>query len=299
MRDRPFETVDELDAYVAGPKIQCLECGQWFKSLATHLPRAHGMTHADYREKWGIPKRYALAGTTTRETLSRQIRDQIDSGRIDYSHLPGAVDAARDAPRPRKSPADDALHRQRVAENRPGDHHRLPAGAKTSDGRDIERRRINQQIRRANAADDQDAIREARRRLTILNLKRELGPTARELKGERKHYRLMEHEREFMRKHYAEHGPAILSEVLDRHYGTINAAAWRMRLIANDPHANNHAFRWDRGRHDNILATRWSSGRTIKQIAEEIGTSPTTVAAHAKRLGLSRRRKRDTRRNSP
>lgn len=301
MREHPFETVDELDTYVGGPKIQCLECGRWFKSLATHLPRIHGMSHDDYREKWGIPRRYALSGTATRETLSRQIRDQIESGRLTYDHLPGAVDAARDAPRPCKSPADDARHRQLVAEIRPGDHSRLPPGAYTADGRDADRRRLQQQIRRAENAGDIEAARKVRRQLTIVELKRELGPNARELRNDRKQYRLMPHERELMRKHYAEHGPAILAEVLDRHYGTITAAAWRMRLISKDPHANNHAFRWDRDTHDEQLVNGIKNGKTLKEIAAEIGTSTNTVGFHAKRLEIKPRmgRSRNPRRNSP
>ncbi len=48
MREAPFSTIDELDAYVGGPQIQCLECGRWYRALATHLPRTHGMSHNDY-----------------------------------------------------------------------------------------------------------------------------------------------------------------------------------------------------------------------------------------------------------
>lgn len=80
MRETPFSTIAELDAYLGGPQIPCLECGRWYRALATHLPRTHGMSHNDYREKWGIPRRYALADTATRGRLSEQMRDQIKTG---------------------------------------------------------------------------------------------------------------------------------------------------------------------------------------------------------------------------
>lgn len=149
MRDRPFQTLDELDAYVGGPRIQCLECGRWFRGLATHLPRVHGMTHDDYREKWGIPKRYPLSGTVTREALSLQMQDQITSGRLTYDHLPSAVEAARRSGRRRKALVDDVRHRKLITEERPGDHHKLPPGAKRADGRDADRSREYQIAYRA------------------------------------------------------------------------------------------------------------------------------------------------------
>ncbi|MGO3056963.1 MAG: MucR family transcriptional regulator [Halomonas sp.] len=149
MRETPFETIKELDAYTGGPQIQCLECGQWFKSLATHLPRTHGISHNDYRQKWGIPKRFALAGTATREKLSEQMHSYIESGRLTYDHLDTAVDAARTAGRRAKTPIDKKRQSEMVASIRPGDHSKLPPGAKLADGRDAEKRREYQQQYRA------------------------------------------------------------------------------------------------------------------------------------------------------
>ncbi|MBZ5486925.1 MucR family transcriptional regulator [Halomonas aquamarina] len=149
MRDKPFESIEELDSYIGGPQIQCLECGRWFKSLATHLSRIHGMSHSDYRQKWGIPKRYALAGTATREMLSAQMNDYIESGRLTHDHLDRAVEAARTAGRGEKTQIDLKLQSEMVASTRPGDHSKLPPGSKTADGRDADRRREYQQKYRA------------------------------------------------------------------------------------------------------------------------------------------------------
>lgn len=149
MRDTPFQREDELAAYVAGQLIQCLECGRWFRALATHLPRAHGMTHAQYRERWGIPARIALAGRGTRALLSDQMRELIASGSLTHDHLPAATASARKTGRRRKAPVDAAAQRHRVASARPGDHSKLPAGAKRADGRDADRARKYQIAYRA------------------------------------------------------------------------------------------------------------------------------------------------------
>jgi hypothetical protein len=36
-------------------RIQCLECGRWFRALSAHFRRAHSMADEDYRLKYGIP----------------------------------------------------------------------------------------------------------------------------------------------------------------------------------------------------------------------------------------------------
>lgn len=41
-------------------EITCLECGRKFKSLHTHLSRAHKMRSSEYRKKWGLSEKHAL-----------------------------------------------------------------------------------------------------------------------------------------------------------------------------------------------------------------------------------------------
>ncbi|MDW9478918.1 MucR family transcriptional regulator [Sinorhizobium meliloti] len=43
-----------------GEFIICLEDGKKFKSLKRHLAQAYGLTPAQYREKWGLPKDYPM-----------------------------------------------------------------------------------------------------------------------------------------------------------------------------------------------------------------------------------------------
>ena len=50
----PLLTMEEVNAYLATPRIVCFECGREFKFLARHIA-THGMTAREYKIKWGIP----------------------------------------------------------------------------------------------------------------------------------------------------------------------------------------------------------------------------------------------------
>lgn len=57
----PFQTTREVDNYLSGDTIACLVCGKRFQALRpTHL-RLHGLTHAEYRRRFGIPPHRPLA----------------------------------------------------------------------------------------------------------------------------------------------------------------------------------------------------------------------------------------------
>lgn len=141
-RTEPFRTQAEIDEYLAGDLIQCLECGKWFRQITgKHLRLVHELTPDEYRARWALPRLTPLAGRATREARSQVIRRQIESGALTYDHLPTATDAAREAGRPRKVPAQAAAQSERVRKLRPGDHSHLPPGAKRADGRDADRAR--------------------------------------------------------------------------------------------------------------------------------------------------------------
>lgn len=40
--------------------VICLECGVEMKMLKRHLGTAHGLSEAEYKEKWGLPKDHPL-----------------------------------------------------------------------------------------------------------------------------------------------------------------------------------------------------------------------------------------------
>ncbi len=63
-----FQTKEEVDAYFATDKIQCLLCGKWFKKIGgMHLTFKHGFTADDYKEMFGLPWLRGLGGALNYE----------------------------------------------------------------------------------------------------------------------------------------------------------------------------------------------------------------------------------------
>ena len=145
----------------AADDVQCLVCGLWGQWLGTHVRRVHNMTAAEYRQRYDLPSGDGMASASLRRAASERAITMIRDGVITYDHLPEAVDAARSASR-RMSGAGRDRQRAATADARPGDHHKLPPGAKRADGRDAavarvaqqRRRTIQEALRRADAASD-------------------------------------------------------------------------------------------------------------------------------------------------
>ena len=57
--ERPEPAVP-INASVTGDAIICLEDGKSFKTLKRHLMTAYGMTPAQYRARWNLPKDYPM-----------------------------------------------------------------------------------------------------------------------------------------------------------------------------------------------------------------------------------------------
>lgn len=61
-----FETMQDVDAYLSGPKLQCLLCGKLFLSVGAHVRLQHAVPPDEYRERFGIPfGRPLCAGTVS------------------------------------------------------------------------------------------------------------------------------------------------------------------------------------------------------------------------------------------
>jgi hypothetical protein len=58
-------------------RLQCLECGRWYRSLASHLHRSEDMTAAQYREKHGLPATRPLVAPDLSELWSEQAKDRL------------------------------------------------------------------------------------------------------------------------------------------------------------------------------------------------------------------------------
>jgi predicted transcriptional regulator len=80
--------------------IICLEDGKKLKMLKRHLMSTYGMTPADYRTKWGLPRDYPMVAPNYAATRS-QLAKKIGLGKSPAKAATAAKPAARRG-RPRK-----------------------------------------------------------------------------------------------------------------------------------------------------------------------------------------------------
>lgn len=81
-----FQTMEEIQQYRDQPKLTCLLCGREYASLGAHLGYTHEMEADRYREMYGLPWTYSLAGRDWREVQGRTLRRTRANGKI--SHMP-------------------------------------------------------------------------------------------------------------------------------------------------------------------------------------------------------------------
>lgn len=73
-----FKTLEEVELYLGGNTIVCLECGNDYKSLANHINRSHnGLSPIDYRAKYNIPYGRPLISRTEFERMSRVMVNRL------------------------------------------------------------------------------------------------------------------------------------------------------------------------------------------------------------------------------
>jgi predicted transcriptional regulator len=66
MTNLPFQTIAEVDNYLSGDTVECLLCGKRFQTIHSSHLRSHGITHAEYRKRFGIPANRSLIGAPVR-----------------------------------------------------------------------------------------------------------------------------------------------------------------------------------------------------------------------------------------
>jgi hypothetical protein len=86
-------------------RLQCLECGHWYKLLAPHLAPAHAMSTAEYRAAHHLPRHLSLRASDLNESARVQgvaryaarpdIRAHMQSGR-QAINLDNAIAGTRD-----------------------------------------------------------------------------------------------------------------------------------------------------------------------------------------------------------
>lgn len=76
-------------------RLICHECGKACLSLAAHVYLAHGMTAAEYRETYELPRTTKLAAPSVRERISRSSASPENLARLARVRDPMAASAAR------------------------------------------------------------------------------------------------------------------------------------------------------------------------------------------------------------
>lgn len=76
-----FATKDEIDQYFSNPDgIQCLFCGRFYGTLHNHLQIVHGISHEQYRDRYGLPWRKGLVSRNVSRGFSSRLKKRIKNG---------------------------------------------------------------------------------------------------------------------------------------------------------------------------------------------------------------------------
>lgn len=72
--------INMIGSYYDGDQIQCLLCGKFYQSLASHLSRVHLMSPTDYKLKYKLPMHRGLVSAEVSKSIS-DVRD-MDSEEV-------------------------------------------------------------------------------------------------------------------------------------------------------------------------------------------------------------------------
>ena len=78
-------------------KLICHECGSSYHSLSAHINRAHGMSADEYRERYEIPRTFALSSSSLKKRRSEMSKTPERIAQLARVRNPQAASAARDA----------------------------------------------------------------------------------------------------------------------------------------------------------------------------------------------------------
>ena len=78
--EEPLEPAVSIRASVKSDHLVCLEDGKKMKMLKRHLMTDHGMTPAEYRERWNLPADYPMVAPEYAEKR-RELAKEIGLGR--------------------------------------------------------------------------------------------------------------------------------------------------------------------------------------------------------------------------
>jgi len=86
-----FSSFEELKEYFNKDRLTCLLCGRNYGNLGIHISQGHGTTMDEYRQQFGIPWTYGLAGKIFRDKSSKHITALRETGKVPYSPSPGHI----------------------------------------------------------------------------------------------------------------------------------------------------------------------------------------------------------------
>ena len=76
-----FTTKSEVAQYFSNDEgIQCLLCGRFMGTLQNHLQLVHGVSHEEYRERYGLPWRKGLVSRLVSKKHSAALTYRIKNG---------------------------------------------------------------------------------------------------------------------------------------------------------------------------------------------------------------------------
>lgn len=105
-----FTTREEVGQYFGGDTIVCLLCGRALRRLGIHLPRIHGISEDEYRERYGLPWRRGLTSAESHASYSAAVNKRMDEGFREFlgglRALPGARDKIEEGARNQRPPPD-------------------------------------------------------------------------------------------------------------------------------------------------------------------------------------------------
>ncbi len=110
---RPFETMDEVNAYFASEKLTCLLCGREYLSLHMHLLHGHGVHAEDYKEQYSLPWNRGLIGKALKEKQARIMNKQREDGILPRQPSPAHMKKLAKASRNRRPVQKPVRHAMR------------------------------------------------------------------------------------------------------------------------------------------------------------------------------------------
>lgn len=112
-----FTTKEEIEEYFSHDKIQCLECGKWYRALNTHLRLSHEITVDDYRDKYGLPYQRGLLGKLSLEKAVNHGKETWEKGHFTKEQVRESIKKAQAAVKEKRrtQPFDRNIQREKAA----------------------------------------------------------------------------------------------------------------------------------------------------------------------------------------